>query len=96
MSEPWFCVLKREVTKVFMCEKGLMSPLLLQEDRNTAQVVQRVSAFSPVGSGIFLARCRRVGGVSLAMVMNKSFISSPIQLSNTRGIFMLQIGRRPW
>jgi hypothetical protein len=78
-----------------MCEKGFMSPLLLQEDRNTAQVVQRVSAFSPVGSGIFLAHCWRVGGVSLAMAINKSFTSSPIQLSNTRGIFMRKSGAGP-
>jgi hypothetical protein len=79
------CAYDREVTKV-LCAKGSMSPLLLQEDRNASQVVQRLSAFSPVGAGIFLACCWRVDGASLAMAISKSFPSSPIQLSNTRGI----------
>ena len=69
----------------FYVQKGSMSPLLLQEDRSATQVVQKLRAFSPVGSGIFLARCWCVDGVSLAMAIKKSFTSSPIQLSNTRG-----------
>jgi hypothetical protein len=65
-----------------------MSPLLLllQEDRSATQVMQRGSAFSLVGSGIFLARCWRVEGVGPAMAIDQSFTSSPTQLSNTRGI----------
>jgi hypothetical protein len=70
----------------FYVQKRSMAPSLLPEDRCATQVVQRLSAVYPVGSGIFFARCGRVGGVSLAMAIKKGFTSSPIQLSNTRGI----------
>ena len=72
-----------------------MSPLLLQEDRSATQVVQRLAVFSSVGSGVFLARCWRVGGVHLAMAIKKGFTSSPIQLSNTRGILSAKSGAGP-
>jgi hypothetical protein len=70
-----------------------MSPLLLQEDRSATQVTQRLYAFCPVGSQFFSARWWRVGGLGLAMAVNRSFTSSPIQLSKTRGI--LRANRAP-
>jgi hypothetical protein len=70
-----------------------MTPSLLQEDRSVTQVVRRLRAFRTAGVGVFLARWSGVGGVSLAMAINKSFTSSPIQLSKTRGI--LRANRAP-
>jgi hypothetical protein len=70
-----------------------MSPLLLQEDRSATQVVQRLHAFRTAGPGVFLARWWGVGGVGLAMAINKSLTSSPIQFSKTRGI--LRANRAP-
>jgi hypothetical protein len=70
-----------------------MSPSLLQEDRRATQVVQRLRAFRTAGPGVFLARWWGVGGVSLAMAINKIFTSSPIQLSETRSI--LRANRAP-
>jgi hypothetical protein len=70
-----------------------MTPSLLQEDRSVSQVVQRLRAFRTAGLEVFLARWWGVGGVSLAMAINKGFTSSPIQLSKTRGI--LRANRAP-
>jgi hypothetical protein len=71
-----------------------MSPLLLQKDRRSAmQVVQRLYEFCSLGSRICPACWWRLGGVGLPMAINKGFISSPIQLSKTRGI--LRANRAP-
>jgi hypothetical protein len=50
-------------------------------------------AFCTVGLGIVFARWWGVGGVGLAMALNKFFTSSPIQLYKLRGI--LRVNRAP-
>lgn len=65
----------------FFLREGSMSPSLLQEDG-----YETLSAFFPLRLRVFLARCWRVGGVSLAMAIKIGFTSSPTQLSNSRGI----------
>jgi hypothetical protein len=86
------CAYTVELLK-FYVQKGSMSPLLLQEGRSATQVMQRLYAFCPVGSRFFSARWWRVGGLGLAMTINRSFTSSPIQLSKNRGI--LRANRAP-
>jgi hypothetical protein len=67
----------REVTKVFVCKKGFMSPSLLHEDQSAKHVLQTLKQF---------ARWSGVGGVRLAMALSRIFTSSPIQLYKIRGI----------